>query len=95
MFIIPVYMKKITRHIRVNVICKMRKSWEKLIFEERQRLASAEMYGTKYLKRRSGRDRHTPFGKMKVKVCDLPDEKGFIRNTKKSQESAGKRTVLL
>ena len=53
----------------------MRKAGE-LIFQETTTVGIRRIHGTKYLKREAA-EIDTPFGKMKVKVCDLPDGKSL------------------
>lgn len=73
----PVYMKKNRPAYQVNVICKKEdaEKLEKLIFQGTTTIGIRRMYMERSILKREAAEIDTPFGKMKVKVCDLPDGK--------------------
>ena len=73
----PVYMKKNRPAYQVNVICKKEDAakLEKLIFQGTTTIGIRRMYMERSILKREAAEIDTPFGKMKVKVCDLPDGK--------------------
>ena len=70
-------MKKNRPAYQVNVICKKEdaEKLEKLIFQETTTIGIRRMYMERSILKREAAEIDTPFGKMKVKVCDLPDGK--------------------
>lgn len=73
----PVYMKKNRPAYQVNVICKKEDAakLEKLIFQGTTTIGIRRIYMERSILKREEAEIDTPFGKMKVKVCDLPDGK--------------------
>lgn len=73
----PVYMKKNRPAYQVNVICKKEDAakLEKLIFQGTTTIGIRRIYMERSILKREAAEIDTPFGKMKVKVCDLPDGK--------------------
>lgn len=73
----PVYMKKNRPAHQVNVICKKEDAakLEKLIFQGTTTIGIRRIYMERSILKREAAEIDTPFGKMKVKVCDLPDGK--------------------
>ena len=73
----PVYMKKNRPAYQVNVICKKEDAakLEKLIFQGTTTIGIRRMYMERSILKREAAEIDTPFGKMKVKVCELPDGK--------------------
>ena len=73
----PVYMKKNRPAYQVNVICKKEDvaKLEKLIFQGTTTIGIRRIYMERSILKREAAEIDTPFGKMKVKVCDLPDGK--------------------
>ncbi len=73
----PVYMKKNRPSYQVNVICKKEDAakLEKLIFQGTTTIGIRRIYMERSILKREAAEIDTPFGKMKVKVCDLPDGK--------------------
>lgn len=73
----PVYMKKNRPAYQVNVICKKEDAakLEKLIFQGTTTIGIRRMYMERSILKREVAEIDTPFGKMKVKVCELPDGK--------------------
>ena len=73
----PVYMKKNRPAYQVNVICKKEdaEKLEKLIFQGTTTIGIRRMYMERSILKREAAEIDTPFGKMKVKVCDLSDGK--------------------
>lgn len=73
----PIYMKKNRPAYQVNVICKKEDAakLEKLIFQGTTTIGIRRMYMERSILKREAAEIDTPFGKMKVKVCELPDGK--------------------
>ena len=73
----PVYMKKNRPAYQVNVICKKEDAakLEEIIFQGTTTIGIRRMYMERSILKREAAEIDTPFGKMKVKVCDLPDGK--------------------
>lgn len=73
----PVFMKKNRPGYQINVICKENQieTMQNIIFEETTSIGIRIQRMERSILKREVEERDTPFGKVRVKVCDLPSGK--------------------